>query len=150
AIHSEQAGREVHHPQRGRGLVHRDEVGRVRGAEEERLPARGPGLYSGRVEAVGPAGGGQAPQVQQAGAEQQYGQGHLRPQWTVGRETHTARVTDRCGTSLCGACDSPLQRLDRQRDREHLRPGRLSTDTEPWWFSTTAATMASPRPVLPA
>ena len=30
-----------------------------------------------------------------------------------------------------------------------VRPGWLSTSTRPWWASTTAATMARPRPVLP-
>src|SRR5438270_9250958 len=36
------------------------------------------------------------------------------------------------------------------RTMNAVRPGRLSTDTEPWCPLTTAETMASPSPVLPA
>ena len=51
---------QLHHPQRGRGLVDGDEVGGVERAEEERLPALRAGLDRGRVEVVGPAVAAQA------------------------------------------------------------------------------------------
>ena len=70
-VEAEDADRQLHHPERGGGLVDGDEVGGVERAEQERLPARGAGLDRGRVKVVGPAIAAQAGQVQQRGRRQQ-------------------------------------------------------------------------------
>ena len=83
-VDAEEAGRELHDPQRRRRLVDGDEVGGVGGAEEEGLPALGAGLHRGRVEGVGPARPAQADQVEQGGAGQQGEQRRPRPGRVVG------------------------------------------------------------------
>ena len=78
-IDAEDPPRQLHHPQRGRGLVHGDEAGGVEGAEEERLPALGPGVHRGGVEVVGPAVAAEVDQVQERGQGQQPEQGGPGP-----------------------------------------------------------------------
>src|SRR5437764_56319 len=72
-------GRGLHPPEGSRRLVDRDEVGGIGGAEEECLPALRPRLDRGRVEAVGPARGPQAPEVEQGGRPEQREQRRSRP-----------------------------------------------------------------------
>ena len=79
AVDAEEAGRDLHHPQGGRRLVDGDEVGGVGRSEEEGLPALGPGLDGRRVEAVGPAGLAEAPEVEEPGADQQRPAGPAGP-----------------------------------------------------------------------
>ena len=70
-VEAEDPARDLHDPQRGRRLVHGDEVGRVRGAEEEGLPALGARLDGRRIEGVGPPAGTEVPQVEHGGQAQQ-------------------------------------------------------------------------------
>ncbi len=70
----EDPNRQTHRPQGEGRLVDGDRVGRIGGAEEEGLPRLGPGLGSGGVERVGPAGRAQAPQVEDRGREEQAGE----------------------------------------------------------------------------
>ena len=58
-VQAEEPHRQRHRPQRGRGLVDGDGVGRVQRAEEEGLPGLAAGLDGRRVEGVGVAGGAQ-------------------------------------------------------------------------------------------
>lgn len=61
----QQARRQRHRPQPERGLVHRDRVAGIEGAEEERLPRLGPGLRRRCVVLVAPTRSTARPQVQQ-------------------------------------------------------------------------------------
>ena len=76
---AEHPHRQRHDPQRGRRLVDGDRVGGVGAAEEERLPRVRPGLHRRGVEGVGPAVGGEVPQVERRRREQQPEQGGARP-----------------------------------------------------------------------
>ncbi len=82
-VHAEQPGRQLHHPEGGGRLVDGDEVGGIRGPEEEGLPALGSRLHRGRVEAVGPTRGAQAPQVQGGGGGEQHDQCRKGPTGTL-------------------------------------------------------------------
>ena len=59
------------------------------------------------------------------------------------------RLIVACGVGRSAACGAGTVESGN-RTVKTVRPGRLSTATVPWWASTTAATMARPRPVLPA
>ena len=111
---AEDLHRQRHRPQRERRLVDGDRVGGVGGAEEERLPRLGPGLRGRGVEAVGPAGGRQPPQVEDGGGDQQPGERRpvvvgprsrrgdgLGPSWSRGRSAWCS-CPPRCGGGLAG------------------------------------------------
>ena len=66
-VDAEHPRREVHHPERGGRLVNGDEVRRVEGPEEERLPARRASLDGGGVEGVGPSRCAEVPEVEERG-----------------------------------------------------------------------------------
>ena len=70
-VEPEDAGRDLHRPQEGRRLVDGDEVGRVRGPEEERLPALGARLHGRGVEGVAPPARPEVPQVEDGGGGEQ-------------------------------------------------------------------------------
>ena len=78
-VDAEYPARYLHHPQRGWCFVHGDEVRGVEGAEEERLPALGPGLDRGGVEVVGPPVPAEVDQVQERGQGQQPAHGRADP-----------------------------------------------------------------------
>ena len=78
-VDAEHASREVHHPQRGRRLVNRDEVRRVERSEEERLPARRPGLDRRRVEGVRPPRRAEVPEIEECGDPEQPDQRRANP-----------------------------------------------------------------------
>ena len=89
---AEDPPRQRHHPQRGGRLVDGDRVGGVERAEEERRPVLRPGLHGRGVERVGPAGGGQVPEVEHRGAEQQRRRGRGVPTAAGGERPRWERV----------------------------------------------------------
>ncbi len=98
---------EVHHPQRGGGLVDRDRVRRVEGAEQERLPRHGACLRGGGIEGVRPSGCAQAPQVEHAGCGEEREESRPRPRGigsgggTAGGPRGTRRGRGRLPRCLC-------------------------------------------------
>ena len=75
----------------------------VGGAEEERLPRLRPGLRRRGVEAVGPAGRAEPPQVEDAGADQQRDQGRPVPagatiRSVIGADSGAGAARGGCGT----------------------------------------------------
>ena len=70
-VEPEDAGRDLHRPEEGRRLVDGDEIGRVGGPEEERLPALGARLHGRGVEGVAPPARPEVPQVEDGGGGEQ-------------------------------------------------------------------------------
>ena len=70
---------DLHWPERCRRLVDGDEVRRVSGPEEERLPASGTGLHGCGVVVVRPAGRAETPEVQHRGQREQRDDGRAYP-----------------------------------------------------------------------
>jgi hypothetical protein len=89
-VEAEDPPRELHHPQRRRGFVDRDEVRTVEGAEEERLPALGSRLHGRGVKAVRCSGSAQIPQIQQRGETQQDEKRRTGPARFTGTTRHDA------------------------------------------------------------
>lgn len=83
-VEAEEADRQGHRPQGGRGLVDGDGVGRVQRAEEERLPGLAAGLDGRRVEGVGVAGGTQVAEVEDEGGEEEAQEGRAGPARVLG------------------------------------------------------------------
>jgi hypothetical protein len=84
-VEPEDPGRDVHNPQRRRRLVHRDEVGRVKRAEEGGLPALGAGFDGGGIKRVGPPRCAQIPEVEESGDGQESPQRRPGPAGGGGR-----------------------------------------------------------------
>ena len=132
-VDAEDAGRQVHDPQRRRRLVDGDEVGRVEAAEEEGLPALGARLDRGGVEAVGPARGAEAPEVEQAGRGEQAEQ----------RRAHPRRVV-RCGPRTMRCTGELVQRV-RPARRARWARWRWSSSRGSQWSGVRVRT-GRPRP----
>ena len=108
------------------------------------------------VEVVGVARGAEVPQVQHGGAQQQQHQRRplpAGPSGSVGRRSgHRPGHRRSHGPSLRGGAVPPVWdhcAAAVSRTVNTVRPDRLSRATSPPCAATTAATMASPSPVLP-
>jgi len=85
ATHSEDPRGNVHHPQKRRRLIDRDEVRGVQRSEEEPRPALRTRIYCSRVVSVGPTVAVQAPHVEGDRAGEQRDERRPCPRWVSHR-----------------------------------------------------------------
>ncbi len=142
-VEPEEAHRQAHHPQGGRWLVDGDEVGRVAGPEEQRLPALRPRLRGRRVEGVGPPGRAEAPDVQHGRGRQQRDDGGAHPARVGrvaaqpreappanGRRRRVGRRSRRCGPPWSGRLGVVRRRRGQGHEREPRPPASVSTGSD--------------------